>query len=158
MHGFYVCMLTKMYQTVDHRQPTIISTVAIMTFRDEPFVMKVSLFSARNPFCTFPTRIKVPSSSDNSLSDTHLVQQTGKLCNASNQVQLLIKSKQECIKQLRSSSGILLCVVKQRFILFVHLYREKNTGITFKIHILNNMKYQQCFQELHFFFKNKQNC
>lgn len=73
----------------------------------------------------FNEMLKVPSSSDNSLSDTHLVQQTGKLCNASNQVLLLIKSKQECIKQLRSSSGILVCVVKQRFILFVHLYREK---------------------------------
>lgn len=156
MHGFYVCKLTEMYQTVDHRQPTIISTVAIMTFRDEPFVMKVFLFSARNPSVhflhVFNEMLKVPSSSDNSLSDTHLVQQTGKLCNASNQVQLLIKSKQECIKQLRSSSGILVCVVKQRFILFVHLYREKNTGITFTIHIENNMKYQQCFQELHFFF------
>lgn len=34
----------------------------------------------------FNEMLKVPSSSDNSLSDTHLVQQTGKLCNAPNQV------------------------------------------------------------------------
>lgn len=144
MHGFYVCKLTEMYQTVDHRQPTIISTVAIMTFRDEPFVMKVSFYLVLGTpsvhfLHVFNEMLKVPSSSDNSLSDTHLVQQTGKLCNAPNQVQLLIKSKQECIKQLRSSSSILVCVVKQRFILFVHLYREKKIPVLHLQYILKTI-------------------
>lgn len=44
-----------------------------------------------------------------------------------------------------------MCCQAKVYLVCAFVQGKKNTGITFTIHIENNMKYQQCFQELHFF-------
>lgn len=48
-----------------------------------------------------------------------------------------------------------MCCQAKVYLVCAFVQGKKNTGITFTIHIENNMKYQQCFQELHFFLKIK---
>lgn len=72
----------------------------------------------------FNEMLKVPSFSGNSLSDTHLVQQTGKLCQGPKS-SLVVDKKQTGMHK----SCLCICIEK------------KHTGFTFAIHILKSKKY-----------------